>query len=226
MNVRYECNDARDDYAAIRKKMGADSSPGYFGLDMDAEHQNSVDRDIQQDSLDIYQQLFEEMILNESRKTARHQREMAEIEELLKSTGWISAYRKEPHLPLSFENKSDFIDGGSYASSEWAKILASKKDELQQLHKQSIVNASNNSFHISYSSQLINVVKLVDQVFLTQKDHSNIQSSDRELLDKVQSKYILNSEQERAFKIIATHAINVDCPQLCMYIGGMAGTGK
>ena len=226
MNVRYECNDARDDYAAIRKKMGADSSSGYYGLDMDAEHQNSIDRDIQQDSLDIYQQLFEEMILNESRKTARHQREMAEIEELLKSTGWIPAYRKEPHLPLSFENKSDFIDGGSYASSEWAKILASKKDELQQLHKQSIVNASNNSFHISYSSQLINVVKVVDQAFLTQKDHSNIQSSDRELLNKVQSKYILNSEQERAFKIIATHAINVDSPQLCMYIGGMAGTGK
>jgi hypothetical protein len=66
----------------------------------------------------------------------------------------------------------------------------------------------------------------VDQVFLTQSDQNSILPDARELLDRAQSKYALNSEQERAFKIIATHAMSVGSPQLCMYIGGMAGSGK
>ena len=199
---------------------------------MDVEHQSGIDRDIQQANVDIYQQLFEEMILNESRKTTQHQREMAEIEELLRSTGWIPLQR-EPSLSLNFKNESDFIDGSSYTPGEWAKVLASKKDELQQLRMQAMVDVLNTAPHVlntaphvPHSSQLIDVVKPVDQVFLTQKDQSNILSSDRELLDKVQLGYSLNSEQERAFKIIETHAISVNSPQFCMYIGGMAGTGK
>ena len=89
-----------------------------------------------------------------------------------------------------------------------------------------MVDVLNTTSHIPHSSQLVNVVKPVDQVFLTQRDQSNILPNDRELLDKVQLMYGLNSEQERAFKIIATHAISVNSPQLCMYVGGMAGTGK
>ena len=166
------------------------------------------------------------MILNESWKTAWHQREMAEIEELLRATGWISPQVNGPNFPSNPENKPDFVDGSSYTPGEWAKILASKKDELQQLRIQTMTDVFNTGSHAPHTSQLINVVKPVDQVFLTQRDQCNIPSSDRELLDKVQLKYTLNSEQERASKIIATHAIGVDSPQLCMYIGGMAGTGK
>ena len=225
MNIRYECNDARDDYAAIRKKMGADPSPGYYGFDMNDEHKNSRDRDIQQTSADPYQHIFEEMILNESRKTTRHQREMAEIEELLKLTGWITT-KPEVTPPLNFKNELSFIDGNSYSPDQWAKILANKKNECQQLRIQTMTNTPDTGCHISYPPKLVNVVKPIDQVFLTQKHQGYVLSSDRELLDEAQSKYALNSEQERAFRIITTHTINVNSPQLCMYIGGMAGTGK
>jgi hypothetical protein len=225
MNVRYECNDARDDYAAIRKRMGADPSPGYYGFGMDTEHKSSIDRDIQEANVDPYQLLFEEMILNESRKTTRHHREMAEIEELLRSTGWTSIQGENIDLSLNLGNELGFIDGNSYTPDYWAKILASKRDELQQLRVQSIADISTIS-HQSHLLQLINVVKPVDQVFLTQSDQNGILPDARKLLDKAQSKYALNSEQERAFKIIATHAMGVDSPQLCMYIGGMAGSGK
>ena len=225
MNVRYECNDARDDYAAIRKKMGVDPSTGYYGFDMDTEHQSGIDRNIQQANVDPYQLLFEEMILNESRKTARHQREMAEIEELLRSTGWISIQGEKIDLPLNLGNELGFIDGNNYTPDQWAKTLASKKDELQQLRMKSMTDISIVS-HKPHSFQLIDIVKPVDQVFLTQSDQNNILSNTRELLNQAQSKYTLNSEQERAFKIIATHAMGIDSPQLCMYIGEMAGTGK
>ena len=36
----------------------------------------------------------------------------------------------------------------------------------------------------------------------------------------------LNTEQERAFKIIANHATKKNADQLRMYFGGMGGTGK
>jgi len=39
-------------------------------------------------------------------------------------------------------------------------------------------------------------------------------------------KFSLNTEQERAFRIIANHAISKDSGQLHMYLGGMGGTGK
>jgi len=80
--------------------------------------------------------------------------------------------------------------------------------------------------HKPHPFQLIDIVKPVHQVFLTQSDQNNILSNTRELLNQAQSKYTLNSEQEHAFKIIATHAMDIDSPQLCMYIGEMAGTGK
>jgi len=226
MNIRYECNDARDDYAAIRKRMGTGPSPGYCGFDLGSEHQDGIDRDIQEASIDQYQLLFEDMILNESRKTTRHQREMAEIEELLRSTGWVGTQTEKPKSLLDLKNELGFIDGNSCTPDQWADILASKKDELQQLRIQTITNVSTTASYAPHSSQLINVVKPVDQVFLTQREQHNILPDAKELLDRAQSKYTLNLEQERAFKIIATHAMSVDCPQLCMYVGGMAGTGK
>jgi hypothetical protein len=225
MNIRYECNDARDDFTAIRKKMGADASSGYYGIDMNSAHENSMDRDIQQTNADPYQQLFEDMILNESRKTIRHQREMAEIEKLLKRTGWISS-REGLNPSSTFSSNLGFIDGNNYTPDQWAKVLAGKKDEFQQLRVHTMANVSNTTSHTLCSSQLINIVKPVDQVFLTRKHQNCLPAGDRELLDKAQLKYALNSEQERAFRIVATHAIDTSSLQLCMYIGGMAGTGK
>ena len=226
MNIRYECNDARDDYAAIRKRMGADSSPGYHNFDIETEHQNGIDRDVQDASVDIYQQLFEEMILNESRKTARQQREMAEIESLLKSTGWIYSQREGLVASSDFNIEPSFIDGNNYTPDQWAQVLASKKDEFQQLRLKNARDVSNTTSHTIYSSQFVNIVKPVDHVFLTQSSGNDIPSSNRELLNEAQLKYTLNPEQERAYRIIATHSMSVNSSQLCMYIGGMAGTGK
>ena len=226
MNIRYECNDSRDDYAAIRKRMGMDSSPGYYSFDMETEHQNGIDRDIQQANTDIYQQLFEEMILNESGKTARHQREIAEIEQLLRFTGWITSQGGKLNIPMDFSSEPSFVDGNSYSPDQWAQVLASKKDEFQQLRLQAVAYPTSNASHMACSFQFVDLVKPVDQMFLTQSSQSHILPSDKELLDRAQLKYTLNSEQERAYKIIATHAVGIDSSQLCMYIGGMAGTGK
>jgi len=46
------------------------------------------------------------------------------------------------------------------------------------------------------------------------------------LIEDVVTKFKLNSEQERAFRIVANHAVTPGAEQLIMYVGGMGGTGK
>ena len=45
-------------------------------------------------------------------------------------------------------------------------------------------------------------------------------------IDDIVESYSLNSEQEKAFRIISNHTISTNLEQLCMYLGGMGGTGK
>jgi putative protein kinase ArgK-like GTPase of G3E family len=45
-------------------------------------------------------------------------------------------------------------------------------------------------------------------------------------INETVTKFELNKEQERAFRIIANHSISPHADQLKMYLGGMGGTGK
>ena len=45
-------------------------------------------------------------------------------------------------------------------------------------------------------------------------------------VDSVSAEYSLNTEQDRAFRLVANHPCSHDSDQLKMYIAGMAGTGK
>src|SRR5262249_4397968 len=68
-------------------------------------------------------------------------------------------------------------------------------------------------------------VKVVDKSYLQKKAHPR---SAKPMIDAIVShpRIQLNAEQERAFRIIANHAVNPFSDQLKMYIGGMGGTGK
>lgn len=64
---------------------------------------------------------------------------------------------------------------------------------------------------------------MVDKTYL---DKSFCKSGASELVDLTVKTYSLNQEQNRAFHVIANHAISDYPEQLCMYLGGMGGTGK
>jgi hypothetical protein len=58
---------------------------------------------------------------------------------------------------------------------------------------------------------------------------SDFKTTDRDVLRHMESivkECSLNTEQERAFRIIANHSVSVTGEPLKMYIGGMGGTGK
>ncbi|EIW51289.1 uncharacterized protein TRAVEDRAFT_82751, partial [Trametes versicolor FP-101664 SS1] len=55
------------------------------------------------------------------------------------------------------------------------------------------------------------------------------QAQDQEaqaLIDTTAKEFSLNEAQERAFRIVANHALRSKPNHLKMYLGGMAGTGK
>ncbi|KAF8235308.1 hypothetical protein L208DRAFT_1194927, partial [Tricholoma matsutake] len=69
-----------------------------------------------------------------------------------------------------------------------------------------------------------NIVKIADKSYLTKKIHK---PDTQQVLDtSVVKEFSLNTEQEKAFCIVATHASDPYSEPLRMYIGGMAGTGK
>ena len=72
----------------------------------------------------------------------------------------------------------------------------------------------------------INEVKLVDKQYFLRKDFEVKDPKARELIEQTVLQFSLNEEQERAFRIVAHHAVQSCGEHLKMYLGGMAGTGK
>jgi hypothetical protein len=70
-----------------------------------------------------------------------------------------------------------------------------------------------------------NDVRIVDRSYL-QKNFKAQSETAQKLIEDVIEKFELTSEQERAFRIIANHAVTPGSEQLMMYVGGMGGTGK
>ena len=70
-----------------------------------------------------------------------------------------------------------------------------------------------------------NDVMIVDQTYFTH--NFKAQTIQRQnMIDATVTKFRLNLEQERAFRIVANHSSSSASEQLKMYLGGMAGTGK
>ena len=69
-------------------------------------------------------------------------------------------------------------------------------------------------------------MKLVDKQYFLHKDFKARDPKAQELIDTTVKKYSLNTEQERAFRVVANHAVQSSGEHLKMYLGGMAGTAK
>ena len=70
-----------------------------------------------------------------------------------------------------------------------------------------------------------NDVQIVDRSYLLKNFKAQSEKA-QNLIEDVVGKFDLTSEQERAFRIIANHAVTPGSEQLMMYVGGMGGTGK
>lgn len=225
-NIRYECNDSRDDYSKQRKAAGSgDGIP--FRDDMLAalSHEGYFDDSLKSQSNDNPED--DEHINNVV--TAAHLSrldEMRTIEGILKTSGALDDLAHDNEEVIQCE---ELIaeHGGDLTASQWQKILKAKRTEiLKQRTEQSLREPSNEQEKPpGKTTAQANIVKVIDQSYL-EKGWTAPDESTSDLLAGTISQYKLNEEQRRAFSIVAHHASRPSGEHLKMYLGGMAGTGK
>ena len=214
LNIRYECLDARDDYRAQLKNGSSQAFLGSWTADKE-----EMDGEDVGPAMVEFDDLPEDPV-SLGPKHCKRLKEIETINSLLSSMGWT-----EP-VPFDFE-QPNFQPEKFFPGSIWEREVDRKKQELlnkknehNNTHKVSRVGESNTVMFQQASS---NVVKVVDKSYLEKSFHVDCLS---EVIQENVSIFSLNTEQERAFRIIANHAISANPEQLRMYLGGMGGTGK
>jgi hypothetical protein len=218
LNIRYECLDARDDYRAQLKKGSSQAFLGSWTAekeDIDCEDSNLGPAMVEFDDLP-------EEPANMGPKHCKRLKETEAINSLLLSMGWTE--------PVQFDfQQPNFQPERNLPGSVWEREVDRKKQEI--LYKKNEHNLSHKVSRLAsdgLSTELFqqassNIVKVVDKSYLEKSFHVDRFS---EVIQDTVKSFSLNTEQERAFRIISNHAISTNPEQLRMYLGGMGGTGK
>ena len=151
----------------------------------------------------------------------RRIQDMNTIKNMMTTMGWTDPDNVDRAVlgPIMF--KPDVFKPGTAWEQEieTAKQTISDERIANRLH----AGEENNQKQSLNNEHVPNVVRVVDKTYLDKKFRK---SGASELVDSTVKAYSLNEEQDRAFRIIANHAISDYPEHLRMYLGGMGGTGK
>ena len=215
-NIRYECNDARDDYSKLLKQKNETGGvfPRWFNSDDNVHFDNDND-----DGADfmVHEEYEADQYTSIGKKGQQRLEQMAEIQKIVTSAGWLDQCPDGPP-PLNFER----IEPEKLPPSRWEATV--------QEQRQHILTERNRALPAQSSKRAgkdpnQNDVRLVDRSYL-QRDFKAQSDNAQKLIEDVIHKFLLNSDQERAFRIVSNHAVTPGAEQLIMYLGGMGGTGK
>lgn len=155
-------------------------------------------------------------------KTEKHNRDMLHVEKIMQNAGWFD---KSPDGPADVGDLTPITPTQLQSGKDWVTVVQNKHQQLidenftnMSIHTNNVHKVENNQNHSAD-------VKIVDKTYLTAKFKANIEK-DQNIINNTVSEFLLNTEQERAFHVIANHASTTNSEQLKMYLGGMAGTGK
>jgi len=220
-NIRYECNDARDDYSAQLKKGNSDG--GLFPQWMNSDIINDLDDDDNFEGADFGDDEPDDdndYGVNKYSKLGRlgklrHQ-EMEETRLGLTEAGWLD------NSPNGLDkNKSQIEPSLLQKGSKWKASVDQERQKILAERNKNIPN----KVYKNIPDPNENNVQVIDRSYL-QKIFKAKLKSDQKLITSTVKDYSLNTEQERAFRIIANHSLEPKSDQLKMYLAGMGGTGK
>jgi hypothetical protein len=146
-------------------------------------------------------------------KEAKLKMERLQIKNVLSEAGWLSAL---PMLPTQAVPKP-VVPAKSLSGPQWKAILQQEKQSIleKRLARVFLNPAEASDVNHTYI-QNKEFVKIVDKSYLQKKSYiSQFEKS----ISSVSKKYCLNAEQERAFNVIAHHAVFSISHQLLMYVG-------
>ena len=220
-HLRYECNDARDDFSAQRKSQAKNTVP--HGIDdymiglLNDEHNEQ--EYIEHNGLCDREGEIE--VESYSAQTLRRIKQMQEAERIMQTSGLM-----DPMLHHSKDNIGEnpvFLERDGTAH-HWQSVLDEKKKKILE-ERQRLASARIEKKLGEYTNKTANEVKVINQSYL-QHNYIPRDPNDRQLITDTIKLFTLNKEQARAFAIVANHATAENPDQLKMYLGGMAGTGK
>lgn len=107
------------------------------------------------------------------------------------------------------------------SSAQWkAAVNDTRQEVLAERTKHIPVNKPGNTKGVSDPNE--NNVKVVDKTYLT-KDFKAKSQAAQDLIDRTADDFMLNVEQQRAFRIIANHAVQPQTEQLkCTWVEWVA----
>lgn len=148
--------------------------------------------------------------------------QMLEIEATLDMHGFLTSKSKVKSSP-----PSDLITGNGLTPNIWNVLLVDKRAEVLRAKRNAFLvshirtDAEGNPIQIKDPP---NNVLVLDKSYIARDYLPSPESKHN--IDNIVSQFTLNTEQERAFRIIANHASTTIKDPLNMYIGGMGGTSK
>src|SRR6202167_2696649 len=217
LNIRYECNDAGDDYSKLLKQHNA--TDGVFPHWFRADDNDNFDGDNYDDSGDImaHEEYEADQYTSVGKKGQQRLEQMAEIQKIVTSAGWLDQC---PDGPPSMDFTQ--IEPEELPPSQWDAAVQEKRQQVLVERNKALPTQSGKQTSKDPNQ---NDVQIVDRSYL-QKNFKAQSETAQKLIEDVIEKFELTSEQERAFRIIANHAVTPGSEQLMMYVGGMGGTGK
>jgi hypothetical protein len=218
-NVRYECNDARDDhYAAMKKKLaeadsGKDRSTGHPILG----HFDDMKDDLDNSDYGLEEDDFSDEDEEKGPKTARLLKEAGEMEGILSECGWL----RESIDGLPYVD-TDRLLSHHKPRTTWNNII---KDQRSELTTNKMADMPPPDELAKRLASEFDRVTILPPAYFQPKSAQDAAECARIKNDiSVRSK--LNVEQARAFRIVTDHASHRQRQPLRMYLGGMGGTGK
>lgn len=221
MNIKYECLDSRDDFRAQLKKGTIELPVWDKGVVDELGESGYEDAHIpnpdQYDDEDIPLHL-----LSYGRHALTRAKEIEVMNSVMQNTGWTTG--NPDGLP-----KNVNIDPAPItrilSGPEWMAEIGTKKQNVLEKRREHMGKTDDTTGqNAGKKGKFIpNQVKVMDKSYLFRKKHSVPHAQE---VSDIVNEFCLNSEQERAFRIVANHAVNPASEPLKMYLGGMGGTGK
>ncbi|PPQ75527.1 hypothetical protein CVT24_013233 [Panaeolus cyanescens] len=234
-NIKFECMDARDDYRAQLKKGAVPSILGSWDP--------TIHEGIELPESDIYPPINnydtkhdDIHLLREGKQYAKKLTSIKNATSVMNDLGWSTSkgtgYAPTPEMVNPCVNQTGLKWQEAVEESKQA-VVDKKKENIDGPKSSASLDASKTGDQNQEGSKtdtnrntfIPNRVRIVDKSYFY-KDFQAPGPYMTPLVNISIEQYTLNEEQERAFRIIANHALAYDHEQLNMYIGGMGGTGK
>jgi hypothetical protein len=220
-NLRYECNDARDDHYAEMKRKMRDSQFGFtshfsrsFLGDKD-EFANDPDAIYTGENDDLG---IDEGELELGKKTATLLAKKTAMEDLVDTAKW----QADATGVVSSVANATTISVARRSRNTWANVIKEER-KVHIANKLANLPDQPRGSSTAYSHDRVDIL---DHDYFLPKQGMDREASDRLVRSICDDEFTLNAEQKRAFYIIADHVCSAQKAPLKMYIGGMGGSGK